>query len=389
MDLAKTKKSEPKELKLTNHERAVMSEKSKLFDPNATSEDCIEDLRRLQKEFPFKSLTRNFYRHHGKYSDATWNQFFGTFHEFRRQAGLELSRDQHSLERKIAKHAFLDVYRSFYEEEVLPYHEKFCSNENKDGRWKTILNGSDFHDLELDPFMMSVFIDTAQRIQPDIITLNGDIFDNPEFSKYDQDPRDFKILDRFNYVKKHIFGSLRRVCPNSQIDLIIGNHEFRILKILASKTPAMKVLLSDVVGLTLSDVFGLDEFEINLVSKLDLAAFSNPDIQTEISENFKVYYNSFVCSHIESTKYGLSGTSGHTHHPKQVTFANIPMGKLMWTTTGCMALTRMSYSEGMDDAQQSFLIAHIDTKTKAVAQEHLVVSGDHIVVHGKRYVRSK
>lgn len=385
--MGKTTKKEKSEPKLTFHERSILSEKSKLFNPNATSDDCIEDLRNLQKEFPLKAITRNFYRHHGKYSDATWSRHFGTFHEYRRQAGLELSRDQHSLERKVAKHASLDVYRSFYKDEVLPYHQKYSTQEDKSGRWKTILVGSDFHDLELDPFMMTVFLDTAKRIQPDIIVLNGDVCDNPEFSKYDIDPRDFKILDRFNYAKKHIYGALRIVCPNSQIDFICGNHEIRILKILASKTPAMKVLLSDVMGLTLSDVFGLDEFEINFVSKLDLAAFSNPDIQNEANENFKVYYNSFVAAHVKSMKFGLSGTSGHTHHPEQTTFCNIPMGKLMWTTTGCMAKTRMSYTDGMDDAQQSFMIAHIDTQTKSVAQEHFVVSGNHVVVHGKRYVR--
>lgn len=385
--MGKTTKKAKSEPKLTFHERAVLSEKSKLFDPNASADNCIDDLRNLQKEFPLKAITRNFYRHHGKYSDSVWNQYFGTFHEFRRQAGLELSRDQHSLERKVAKHASLDIYRQFYKDEVLPYHQKYSTKEDKSGRWKTLLVGSDFHDIELDPFMMSVFLDTAKRIQPDIIILNGDILDNPEFSKYDVDPRDFKILERFNYAKKHIYGALRRACPNSQIDFIVGNHETRILKILASKTPAMKVLLSDVMGLTLSDVFGLDEFEINLVSKLDLAAFSNPDIQSEVSENFKVYFNTFVASHVKSMKFGLSGTSGHTHHPEQTTFSNIPMGNLMWTTTGCMARTRMGYTDGMDDAQQSFLIAHIDTVSKSVAQEHFVVAKDHIVVHGKRYVR--
>lgn len=384
--MSKVSKKEPK---LTHRELAILSEKSKLFNPNATADNCIDDLRKLQQEYPLKAITRNFYRHHGKYSDATWSQHFGTFHEFRRQAGLELSRDQHSLERKVAKHASLDVYRSFYKEEVLPYHQKFANQENNNGRWKTLLIGSDFHDLELDPYMMSVFLDTAKRTQPDVIILNGDIFDNPEFSKYDQDPRDFKILERFNYVKKHIFGSLRRACPNSQIDLISGNHEIRVLKLLAAKTPAMKVLLSDVMGLSLSDVFGLDEFEINLVAKLDLAAFSNPDITAEVSENYKVYYNCFVASHFKSFKYGLSGTSGHTHHPQQETFANIPMGKLMWTTTGCMATTRMGYSEGLDDAQQSFLLAHIDTKSQSVAQEHFVAAKEHLVVHGKRYTRTR
>lgn len=380
---------ETKEPKLSFAQQALLSEQSKKFNPDASKQDCIDDLRKLQEAEPLKSITRNYYRHHGHYSDATWNQYFGTFHEFRRQAGLELNRDQHSLERKIAKHASLDLYRDFYDAEVLPYHNKYALKEDNTGRWKTVLVGSDFHDIECDPFMLSVFIDTAHRLQPDVICLNGDVWDLYDFSRFDIDPREIKTKERFDYVKTHILGALRRACPNTQIDLIVGNHEARLLKVLANRTPNVRILLSDVMGLSLADAFGLDEFEVNLICKLDLAAFTNPDINNEVKENFKVYYNSFVASHFKSMKFGLSGTSGHTHHPHQSTFCNIPMGKLTWTTTGCMAFTRMGYTEGMDDAMQSFAVFHIDTHTKSVAPEHFIVPGDHVLIHGKRYVRKK
>lgn len=383
------KKSENKPPKITEAERALLSEKSKKFDPNATLEDCISDIRALQSANPLKHISRNFYRINGKYSDATWGQFVGTFLEFRRQAGLELTRNQHALERKIAKHASLDVYRRFYDEEVLPYHLKFEAKNPKSNRFKTMLIGSDFHDLHVDPFVLGVFIDTAERLQPDIIVLNGDIFDMPEFGKYSIDPRNFQIAERFSFVKTHIFGPLRRACPDAQIDLIIGNHEWRILKLLADKTPAMKVLLSDVMGLTLSDVFGLDEFSINLVAKLDLSAWANPDITDELKENYRVYFDCFVVSHFKDVEFGVSGTSGHTHKPEQITFVNIPMKRCSWTTTGCVAYTQAEYVEGRDKWTNSFLIVHIDTEEKSVSPEHVVIPGDHVTVHGKRYVRRK
>lgn len=390
--MGKTKKAQARkkitsEPKLSVAERAVLSERSKKFDPNATADSCIEDLRRVQALHPLKHITRNFYRNHGTYSDATFSQFFGNFLEFRRQAGLELSRNQHSLERKIAKHASLDTYRNFYDSEVLPYCGKYLNAQDKAGRWKTMLIGSDFHDIECDPFLLSIFIDTAQRLQPDIIVLNGDVFDNYEFSRFDQDPRKIKILDRFNYVKTHIFGALRRACPNAQIDIVAGNHEIRILKVLADKTPAMKVLLADVMGLTFADMLGLDEFEINLICKMDLAAWSNPDVTGEVKDNFKLYYKAFVCSHYKSLQYGVSGTSGHTHRPEQVTFVNIPMGRLTWTTTGCMAEVKMEYTTGMDNALNSFMISHIDTHQLKVSPEHILIPGDNVTIHGKRYVR--
>jgi hypothetical protein len=48
---------------------------------------------------------RNYFRNNGRISDATWNRHFGTFEEFKRQAGIKLTRQQHGLERHIAKHA--------------------------------------------------------------------------------------------------------------------------------------------------------------------------------------------------------------------------------------------------------------------------------------------
>lgn len=373
--------------KLTFAERALLSEKDKKYDPKATADDCVEDLRKIQEKFPLKHITRNFYRANGKYSDSTWNQFFGSFQEFRRQARLELSRNQHALERQIAKHASVDVYRKFYNEEILPYHQKFSRTKEQKGRFKTILVGSDLHDIEIDPFVLDVFIDTAERVQPDVIVFNGDLFDNYEFSRYTQDPRQMDIVKRFNFVKDKIFTPIRKKCPKAQIDLIAGNHEARLMKLLADKTPAMRVLLSDVMGLTLSQVFGLDEFEINLVSKFDLAAWSPNDINEEVKNNYQVYYNSFVCCHYKDLRFGLSGTSGHTHHPEQVTFRNIPMGNLIWTTTGCMAHIDAEYTEGFTQWQNSFLLAMVDIEKRFVSHNHITIPGDHVVIEGKLYTR--
>lgn len=378
------------EKKKSLREIALLSEQNKKYDPEATAESCISDLRRLQKEFPLKHLTRNFYRANGIYSEATWNQFFGTFLEFRRQAKLELSRNQHSMERKIAKHASLDEYRNFYKSEVLPYHGKYERiPKQKKGRYKTMLVGSDFHDIDCDPFVLSVFIDTAKRLQPDVIVLNGDVFDLYEFSRFFKDPRHIKIKERFDYVKKYIFGGLREACPRSQIDLCIGNHDYRILHHLADKTPAMKVILADVMGLSMADVFGLDEYEINLVAKLDLHAFNAADITDQINQNYRVYYSTFVCGHFKDLSLGLSGTSGHTHKPELVFFRNIPMGRMTWANTGCMARIRAEYVGGVEKFMNSFLIATVDTEKRLVIPNPILVPGDTALVEGKLYERTK
>lgn len=380
-------KTTDKDRKLRLEELALLSEKDKKFNASATEEDCIRDLRKVQTENPLRFIARNFYRVNGKYSDATWNQYFGTFHEFRRKAKLELSRDQHDLERKIAKHASLDVYRNFYEDEVLPYHQKFRLTDADRGRFRTIISGSDFHDIECDRFVLGVFIDTCVRLQPNVIVLNGDLFDNPEFSRFDQDPRNFKVKERFKFVHDHIFAPLRAKCPKSQIDLVIGNHEYRILKLMANKTPAIKVFLSDVMGLTLSQCFGLDEYEINLVAKLDLAAFNGFDVKEELKQNFQVYYDCYAATHIKDMSMGLSGTSGHTHRPHLETFSNVPLGKCSWVNTGSIAKTNAEYIESLDHAQNSFVVATVDVVSKSVSQNHIIIPRDHVVVEGKLYQR--
>ena len=99
--------------KLSPSQRALLSELNKEFDPDATKDDCINDLRRIQEENWGKHITRNFYRHHGKYADSTWSRHFGTFQEFRRQAGLELSRHQQKVEVAVARQASIEHYREY------------------------------------------------------------------------------------------------------------------------------------------------------------------------------------------------------------------------------------------------------------------------------------
>lgn len=371
--------------KTTAEDKTLLSERADKRK-QATKEECIQDLRSLQLEHPDRYLSRNFYRVHGSISDSAWDCHYGTFKEFRRQAGLELTRQQHKLELDVARHSSVDYLRKFHEAEVLPYSSKYDSPLSTK-RYKTVLVGSDFHDIDCDEFVLSVFIDTARRLQPDVIVLNGDVFDCYDSSKYDKDIRELKIVERFEFVKEKIFSPLREACPNSQMDLILGNHEWRIVNLLAAKTPNIRVILSDVMGLTLADVFGLEKYRINLVSKVDLAAFTEADRKKELRKNFRVYYDCFVVGHFKDLSTGMSGSSGHCHRPHTQTYTNLVRGKLSWVETGCMCHTEAGYVQHRDKWGQSFLIAHIDTEEKRVNPEHIIFAGDFIVVHGVRYTR--
>lgn len=59
-------------------------------EPQApTRDELIADLKRVQEENPEATLTRNFYRVHGKFSEGVWQGFFGRFSDFRKGAGME------------------------------------------------------------------------------------------------------------------------------------------------------------------------------------------------------------------------------------------------------------------------------------------------------------
>lgn len=371
----------------TLFQKAILSERTKKFDPNATEDDCLKDLRRVQEKNPDKYITRNFYRVYGNYSDSTWNRHVGTFHEFRRQAGLELSRHQHKLEKQVALHRAYDVYTEFQDKEIKPWINRFVPPENKT-RYKTILVCSDIHDVNLDPFTWGVFLDVAKRVNPDIICLAGDVYDETEYSKYEFDPRKSNLKEAFSFVQNEVFGKLRKICPDTRIDFVIGNHDWRIIKHIAEKSPYMRILLSDVMDLSLSDLLGLKKHQINLVCRIDLNEFSPAATRNQIKKNFEVYYDTLVIDHHEDQGFGMSGCSGHFHRTGMHSTVNLTRGPIHWVQMGAMCRLDFAYQERMNKSHQSFVLWHIDTETKQASPEHVIFSDSHCSAVGKFYTRS-
>lgn len=367
-------------------EQDLLSEDKKKYDPNATTEDCLSDLRRVQEEHPTTHITRQAYRKLGKYSDSTWDSRFGTFHEFRRQAGLELSRGQTKLERDIAKHSSLDVYRGFAEVEVLPWVGKYERTDTK--KWQSGIIASDFHDKEVDPFVMGVLLETIKRVQPTIVCLAGDVYDNYEFSRFATDPRQHDTAGRMRFVRDNILRPIREAAPSAQIDLLMGNHEHHLLRHMADRTPEMRTILSDFMGLSLSDIMGLSEFEINLVTKHDLAAFRSADIRSEIAKNRKTYFNCLTASHYPDPKFtlGTNWVSGHTHKPGMHSSSSELLGPLLGVVNGGMCKVDASYVEKNRD-QNGFTIVEFNVENSRCQLTPIVFADEFVNVAGIRYTR--
>jgi hypothetical protein len=272
--------------------------------------------------------------------------------------------------------------------EVLPACNLFERHSNR--KIKRVLVGTDAHGKSIDPFAFDVFEDSAKRLQPDLQVLGGDWWDLYEFSRYTVDPRRVDVVGEFRCVKEKL-RRLREAAPKSQIDLILGNHEWRILKYLAEKSPMILPLLSDVMGLTLADIFGVKQYEINLICKWDLAAWNVRDEKSQVAANHATYWNNaWAFRHIPPApgkSYTISGASGHTHKPDLTAFAN-SHGRNTWMVCPSLAYAHADdYVEGANHYYTGFGIAYVDTETKQVQQSPIVVN-DFAVVEGKYYERT-
>lgn len=354
----------------------------KITDP-MTAEQCIEELRAVADEDAERDITRNYFRNNGRIADSVWSVHFGTFEEFKRQAGLMLSRQQHQLERDIARHASVDHYRSMTIDRK-DYGTKY--EKDKSGRFKTIMVCSDLHDVEIDPFFLRVWLATVSRVRPDIIVFNGDILDLPEFGKYGVDPREWDVVGRIKFAHKEILQPTREASPESQIDYIEGNHEARMLRHLADQSPAMRAVLADLHGWNVARLFGLDAFEINYIAKADLAAFTKKEFERELEQNYKIYYDTFVCHHFpHARQWKMPGVNGHHH--KHIVWPDFnPLhGAFEWHQLGCGHRRSASYCEG-EKWHMGFDIVHIDTQTRSTVHDYVTV-GDFAVAGGMMYYR--
>ena len=350
---------------------------------NATRQQCIDELRRIAELEPEKIITRNYFRNNSPFAESTWTKIFGTFEQFKRDANIIVSRHARKMELDIAKHASVENYK-LMNDEKRNYGKKYLKPNNS--KYQTMLVGSDIHDVECDPFWRYLFIETAKRVQPEIVVLNGDIFDLPEFSKYNVDPREWDVIGRIQWVHKFL-KDLRKAVPNAQIDFIEGNHEARLLRHLSESSPAMKAILADLHGWNVAKLLGLDKYEVNYVAPADLAVFTHSDMKAQIKRNFKVYFDFVVAHHFpEGDKFGLPGWNGHHHsHIVQTKYSPI-IGPYEWVQLGSGHKREAVYCNG-EKWTNGFLLAHLNTVDKRVQFEYIDTTSNHCVIGGKWYER--
>lgn len=369
--------------KNTKHMREDLPSLSGQEEPEWSKDDCVDTIRELAEENPNRRVTRDFFRKNTDIPERVWTGYFGTFPEFLKGAGIQYDRYENRVRLRIGQHASVDEMREISEKRK-SYGNNYVRENNK--RFKTMVACADLHDKECDPFYLRVLEDTVRNVQPDVICIDGDLFDIPEFGKYTVDPREWDTVGRIN-AGLDIIGLLREAAPDAQMDLIEGNHEARLIKHVAESSPALRAILADMHGFDVAKLFGLDKFEVNYVAKGDLFTFTDHQMKKETYRNFKVYWDCLLAHHFtEGRKYGLPGFNGHHHKHIVWSEHNAKLGSYEWHQMGGGHMRDASYTDGMK-WNNGFLIANVDTRYESVNFDYTYVGETMAVSGGTWYYR--
>jgi hypothetical protein len=343
-------------------------------------DELIDTLLSLNLNNP----TRNAVRKH--ISEYDYLREFGTFTEFKRQAGLLNLKSHNKYNNAVANYASGHTPAiNNVNLDKQSYGDKYLRPDSK--RFQTVMVCSDVHAHLCDEFTRCCFLDTTRRVQPEIIVIAGDLWNFNCFSSYTKDPRDVTLLEELTWVHKFL-KALREINPNAQITITEGNHDFRLLKNIAEETPFVQILLHEFNGFTISKLLRLDEYEINYVAKGDLSVYKESDIKREVSKNFITLFDTVVIGHFPEIKhYGMPSYNGHHHTYIAQPNYNITYGAYYNIQLGCMSKLDASYCNP-SKWTQGFCIINIDTHNKRVANDYIDLSNEFAMIAGQFYERA-
>lgn len=193
-----------------------------------------------------------------------------------------------------------------------PAHFERCREfEIKDG---IAIVFSDPHYLpDHSPVAHSALEAVVQRLKPQLIVLNGDAVDGDTISRYDPTRghhKRFTVREELECVKLHL-DSLQAVAGKAQLAWPLGNHDVRLSRYIAVKTPE----LLDMPFTRLEDWF--PAWPLSWTVAINAGTAGHTMIR---------HRNQPGMLHLQALKAGVHHVNGHLHRlnvHKQPTFAGV------------------------------------------------------------------
>ncbi len=347
-----------------------------------------EDLRRvyeIPRELLGPSSSRDRYREHGKYSTSLATYLFGLWAHFQREAGITEPLGVRTVMRNISKTARAQNVAAYADEHVRPWNGAYSSlNLNQESLLFQI--GSDWHSYYCCPFAKRVWMDVAEGHQPDAVRFNGDLVDFPKLSRHRQLPGHFALnLQEEIDLSVKIMSDTRKVAPNADTKLVMGNHDIRLVTALADASP----IFSTLRDIRYAKLFKLDELEVGLVCR---ANFLNPSARQrhiDVAQNWETIADIFTIVHgwlcgkdaprKHLARFMRYGTNGHLHDPQMISAGSDATGVLQWWQSGCMAYPPGVAREYMPGPIEfsgwtgGFLMARIFPKHRFVTADFVMI----------------
>lgn len=364
-----------------------------------TTEDLLADLVRCAEDkatnpfWKFKTLSRKRYALYGHFPLEHVFEQFGTFDHARQVAGLEDKPGTRLKKRARAEASKREHASRYLTRYVLPY---VCRRPLvRDARVRLVVSISDTHATFLDPFTWHAFLCTIRDLAPDVVYLNGDIFEGSEISSHPKIPGwtvPFQLEIDF---AREMFRQIREVAgPKPRVIWGAGNHGLdRIARYLTQVAPAFSGLRS----LRFDKLVDLEGLDIELAQGGTIASPRG----TENDAPGRLLFGCYRVHHgtklgqnpalEELRAAGCSGQSGHVHRASLVYAANEQQRGLSWMTLpmGCTDRAGRAYMHGICTGwQRGFGVAWIGPEGQ-VRQTPIVTDDGFAVVDGHCYEKPK
>lgn len=194
--------------------------------------------------------------------------------------------------------------------------------------------------------------------KPDVIVQLGDFYDCYSLSRYDKDPRRLASLQEEIDVGIEKWKELKKASPKSQLVMLEGNHERRLVKYLM-KNPGLFGLKS----LNPENLFGLKDLGVKFVSAENTYKLNHSLVVTHgaVDDGCKLSQHAGYSAKNTLDKWGnVSGIMGHGHRIGVSTKTLADGTMVQWVESGCLANLKPEYTKN-PNWQHGFVIVNYTT----------------------------